>query len=94
MTTKCNCPACDRSSVIPLSRDKWLVGQRVIETWHSPERRPIDYTGIIADKSWSPPVNLIDGVMVQWDNGAISWHWDFMIENGIGYGSPLREESK
>lgn len=102
----CNCPACNRSSVVPLPRDKWVIGQRIRRVYHFPMRTvthcvtglPVHIPDSYAENTGtiipSPFVALPfprEGFYYILDNGTELWAWDFMIASGIGCYSPIME---
>ena len=103
----CNFPACRHDMVAPLPKEKWIVGQAVKFWYHSPDyrhengklvevwREPSLRYGAVSSYD-SPAVEVgRDGIFVAFtdnkpNNGSF-WAWDFMIESGIGYMSPIVE---
>jgi len=102
----CNCPACNRSSVVPLPRDKWRIGQRIKRVYHFPAMTvthrvtglPVHIPDAYAEQEGTiipcpfPPLPFPrKGIYIVLDNGIEMWAWDFMITSGIGYHSPIME---
>jgi len=93
--------------IAPLPKEKWAIGQEVKFWYHSPDyrhengklvevwREPILRHGVISLYHSLEVKNCIDGIFVKFidnrpNNGSF-WAWDFMIESGIGYMSPIVE---
>ena len=87
----CDCAYHNPDSVISLPSNKWKVGQRVCRTWHR-DGEPTFLRGVIIP--YASNIKKDFGIYVQWENGSRTWEWDFMIENGIGYNSPISEYSE
>ena len=103
----CNCFACKPDTATPLPRNLWRIGQAVKFWYHSPDychengklvevwREPSLRYGVVASYT-SPAIEVgRDGIFVAFtdnkpNNGSF-WAWDFMIESGIGYMSPIVE---
>lgn len=96
----CTCPVCNKESVVPLPCEKWVLGQRVKQTYHfvmeNYQEKPEEYTGVIVPCPEDCSINKElkhEGVWVLWDNGCLRWHWDYAVESGGGPShSPLMEE--
>ena len=103
----CNCFACKPASAPQLPKEKWIVGQAVKFWYHSPDyrhengklvevwREPSLRYGVVIPYD-SPAVAVgRDGILVALTdnkpNNGPFWAWDFMIESGIGYQSPIVE---
>ena len=103
----CNCFACKPEMATPLPKEKWIVGQAVKFWYHSPDlrhkngklvemwREPSLRYGVVASYT-SPAIEVgRDGIFVAFTdnepNNGPFWAWDFMIESGIGYQSPIVE---
>jgi hypothetical protein len=88
----CVCPACERGSVTTLARELWQPGQRVAWCYHAPGNPPAYGAGVIISRE--DPAFVTAGILIKPDNPLTEtfFTWDFAIERGIGYSSPIFAE--